>query len=61
MEADTYSELYEILVLNGHNPDDYEAHQYAYGNKVRLIARLIDEREESTRSVSDVVNGLNES
>jgi len=61
MEADTYSELYEILVLNGHNPDDYEAHQYAYGNKVRLIARFIDERGTETWSVSDAINWFNES
>jgi len=48
MEADTIDELIELIRINGLNPSGYVAHQYANGNKVRLIARpACDWREET--------------
>lgn len=60
MEADTYMELAQVIVDNGLNPNDYEAQQYANGNKIRLIARPIENRNSETWSVSDALAWFNE-
>lgn len=60
MEADTYEELYTVIVANGLCPDDYEAYVYANGNKTRLVARPIETRTSDTWSVQDALNWFNE-